>query len=130
MTEVRFDLAMAMKNGSKCRTRDGRDARIICTNCRGLFPIVALLSYNEKELVKMYRQDGKLFYETGTDEDLFNIPTKKTVFINFYEDLDSTIKSDCYTTKEKADTCKRNRIAFKEITFDVGGDQSILEEDK
>ena len=38
-----FDLSKIMSNGGHCVTRDGRKARIVCTDAKGNWPIIALV---------------------------------------------------------------------------------------
>jgi hypothetical protein len=67
-----FDLA-SYKNGAKVKTRDGHEARIICTDAENpRFPIIALAKlYNEEEVVVHYTLEGKaLFADTIHQNDL------------------------------------------------------------
>lgn len=52
------------KVGDVVKTRDGRDARIICVDAKGYFPVIALLpnptSYGGEELPRGYQIDGSL----------------------------------------------------------------------
>ena len=52
-----FDLAAA-KAGAPVCTRDGRSARIICTDCRGVNSVLALVDYGASESLKGYRPTG------------------------------------------------------------------------
>ncbi len=52
-----FDLAAA-KAGAPVCTRDGRSARIICTDCRGVDSVLALVDYGASESLKGYRPTG------------------------------------------------------------------------
>ena len=59
------------------QTRDGRKARILCTDAKGGQPIVALVTTfdNEAEHVVRFRSDGGC-YSRGADpvHDLINVP--------------------------------------------------------
>lgn len=56
-------------------TRDGRKARIICTNKKGAHPIVALIG--DVEGVMCFTEDGKRAEDSYS---LVNIPVKKEMF--------------------------------------------------
>lgn len=90
-------------------TREGKDARIICTDRRDLnFPIVALVAKEprEGETARYYTKDGK-FYMTGScDLDLFFAPEKKEGWFNIYhcDNLGFYIRQNQpYKSKEEAD---------------------------
>jgi len=40
------------------RTRDGREARIVCTDAKGKQPIVAMISVDGREIAYQYSSDG------------------------------------------------------------------------
>lgn len=99
-----FNLEEYLANPSKkVITRDGRKARIVCTNAKGAYPVIALLTvkagYEEVELCYVYDDKGELG-RIDTNLDLFFAPEKKEGWINIYENnwLDSTI----YPSKEDA----------------------------
>lgn len=50
----------------KLVTRDGRSARIICTDKDGDFPLVALIKSEDKELIETYTSKGN--YRVGADK--------------------------------------------------------------
>lgn len=52
-----FDLEAAKAGAAVC-TRDGRSARIICTDCRGVNSVLALVDYGASESLKGYRPTG------------------------------------------------------------------------
>lgn len=63
------------------QTRDGRKARIICTNIKGMFPIAAVVAVGDKsEGVEQWCANGrKAFSSTeynSNPTDLINIPVK------------------------------------------------------
>ena len=62
-----FDLESA-KNGAKVVTRDGRPARIVCWDAKGIYPIVALVSGKNFELAQSYTEDGK--YNVDCDKSI------------------------------------------------------------
>jgi hypothetical protein len=70
------------------QTRDGRKARIICTNVLGNFPILALIEYighnnTLLEIAHSYHSDGKVGYDDADGGDLVNIPQKR--WVNLYQ---------------------------------------------
>ena len=60
----------------KVVTRDGRPVRIICTDARGEYPIIALVEDHEgaKDKALSSTKDGKFFSETDDVTDLFFAP--------------------------------------------------------
>lgn len=64
-----FDLEKA-KAGAEVCTRDGRKVRIICTDAKGNYPIVALVSsFNDKrETEERYDEKGVTTYGTENDD--------------------------------------------------------------
>lgn len=89
-----FDLEAA-KAGKPVRTKDGRDVRIICFDCKDeTFPIVALVSPSSvREEVISYDEAG---YSTTREPDdiLVMIPEKKEGWINIYHDKEDNIYTD------------------------------------
>lgn len=65
-----FDLEAA-KRGAAVRTRDGSCVRIVCTDCRGEDPIVALVDYETGEDVSTYNSRGRYHGSADSDLDLF-----------------------------------------------------------
>lgn len=57
------------------QTRDGYKTRIICTDAKGDYPIVALVTHGEVEVAWAYRSDGKLGYGQQ-HSDLINVPER------------------------------------------------------
>ena len=77
-----FDLKEFEKNPSqKVVTRDGRAVRIICTDAKNEFPIVALVTTDNKEVLMDYDYNGGLSPEKMTNLDLFFAPEKKDKFV-------------------------------------------------
>lgn len=80
-----FNLQEA-KEGKPVCTRDGRKARIICFDRKNSeYPIVALVTYNNKEDCVPYTIDGKFVYgRSNKPSDLVMAPTKKVGWLNIY----------------------------------------------
>ncbi len=73
------------------RTRDGKPARILCTDARGDLPIVALVGApGESEYVQRFTKDGCAYRNVPLPHDLINVPEKRTldIWVNIYSDED------------------------------------------
>lgn len=112
-----FSLSEYLKNPSrKVVTRDGRPARVICTDAKGDYPVVGLILTNDENLecVETYNKDGK-YLERQTDErDLFFATEKKCGWINVYKEVSKNIRSAIFDTKEEA-----TRFASREDYVDT-----------
>ena len=123
--EESFDLDTAMKNGGKCRTRDGRDARIICTDVKGaanLCVIALVTDEQETEIIMYYTKQGRILNERESGYDLFNIPEINTIWLNIYHDNSDTERSISeWRTKEDADKyAVKNRTACVKVEYKDG----------
>ena len=107
-----FNLDEYLKNPSrKVVTRDGRDARIVCTDRKSDyntdFPIVALVKDVEgTEWSDNYTVEGKLFLNEETDSDLFFAPEKKEGWINIFKSSNDIVflgQSLIFESKEDAE---------------------------
>ena len=102
-----FNLEEYLKNPTKkVITRDGRNARIICTDAKGNFPIIALVeTYHGNENVIRLNENGHFYNDTENSSDLFFVPVKKEGWINLYK-INSTISPGprAYDTKEDAES--------------------------
>ena len=92
-------------------TRDGRNARIICTDKKGFdYPIVALIENKSEgfEGVLYYTKDGEYTANKSSDKDLFFAPEKHIGWINVYRNSDSghTYAGAVYDSKEDAERRK------------------------
>ena len=104
------------------QTRDGRKARIICTDADDpRYPIVALSRspVNGREIVNQHTIDGRL-YGSGPEitADLINIPERTRRWYNFYEPY--RVRGS-YPSKDFAITRRDpTRVALLEIIFEEG----------
>ena len=102
-----FNLDEYLKNpNKKVITRDGNSVRILCTDAKGNFPIIALVEiHNDTELVIRLRENGHFYNYTEDSRDLFFAPEKKSGWINLYK-INSTISPGprAYNTKEDAES--------------------------
>ena len=114
-----FNLEEYLKNPSKkVITRDGKDARIICTDRRDLnFPIVALVAkeLRKGETARYYTKDGK-FYITGScDFDLFFATEKHEGWINIYHNSEGAhyvMVCPIFESKEEAEKTGKRYINY------------------
>ena len=102
-----FNLDEYLKNpNKKVITRDGNSVRILCTDAKGNFPIIALVEiHNDTELVIRLRENGHFYNDTEDSRDLFFTPEKNSGWINLYK-INSTISPGprAYNTKEDAES--------------------------
>lgn len=103
-----FNLTEYLKDPSKkVVTRDGRDVRIICTDCKDEFKIVALV-YNkkqQKESVECFYENGKYLFDIDNHHlDLFFAPIKKEGWINIYKNNSrrDRIAGDVFPSEKEA----------------------------
>ena len=98
----------------KVVTRDGRNARIICTDRQGSdHPILALCTMsNESENLYSYLPNGRMYLNADADTcmDLFFAPENKEGWINLYK-INSDISPGplTYNTKKEAESAIGNR---------------------
>ena len=100
-----FNLEEYLKNPSKkVVTRDGRPARIIRTDARGEYPVVALVEYDDASDDYTYTKDGIFSIGVSGEEDLFFAPEKHEGWVNLYKDLndDSIYCENVYKSEEEA----------------------------
>ena len=107
-----FDLKEYLANPSrKVVTRDGRNARIICTDRGDLnFPIVALIEKDSVgEVIYAHTKDGIYCNTCPTTYDLFFAPETHEGWINVYRNNDShTYAGAVYDSKEDAEKRKES----------------------
>ena len=98
----------------KVVTRDGRSVRIICTDAKGDFPVVALVEiYNGAENVFRLEENGHFYYDIEDSRDLFFAPEKKSAWINLYK-MNSIISPGprVYDTKEEAESAAGDKSYY------------------
>lgn len=76
----------AAKAGKPVCTRDGRKARIICWDKKGLVPIVALIEHENSEIFLAYYNNGRHTIRERSDNDLMMLPQKKEGWIIIHKE--------------------------------------------
>ena len=121
-----FSLEEYLKNPSrKVVTKDGRNVRIICTDEKGLKPILALVTRYSSviEDIYSYTKNGELSEGNSTKSSLFFAPEKKEGWVNIYRDPHANITyTEDYifkTEKEaKENACDKKYIATAKIEWE------------
>lgn len=111
-----FNLNEYLKDPSqKVITRDGRNVRIICTNMKSEYPLIALAINKDdnKERLLNYKENGKYFYSVS-ENDLFFAPDKKEGWINIFRCKTDLYIGDVFETKEEAE--KMGKLSKNYIT--------------
>ena len=114
-----FNLDKYLENPNrKVVTRDGRSVKIICTNAKGNFPIIALVeTYNGNETVLRLKENGRFYNDTENSSDLFFAPAKKEGWINLFK-INSTITTGkVYNTEEEAKSAVKNTAVINSSIY-------------
>lgn len=112
-----FNLEEYVKNPARrIVTRDGRAARIICTDRKGVgvdspYPIVALIECHDEidktEAVMTFTPEGRQRRKSDSDVDLFFAPKEGWINIYHYDGIENANAARrIYDTKEEALSCK------------------------
>ena len=111
-----FNLEEYIQNPSrKVVTRDGRNARIICTDAKALYPIIALVESPDHvdEIGRSYTKDGYFSPGEEYDCDLFFASEKHEGWVNIYKSQGRLALFTCglrYDSEEEAiREARRNR---------------------
>ena len=110
-----FNLEKYLENPNrKVVTRDGRCARIICTNrLDENYPVIALVNDEYTEKCYSYSEFGKDIVNTDCELDLFFAPEKKSAWLNIYK-MNSIISPGprAYDTKEEAESAAGDKSYY------------------
>jgi len=91
---------MSFDPSKPCKTKDGREARIICVDAEGPEPIVALVkSHIGDEYIERYTPEGRV-QPNSSNHDLINIP--ETRWVNIYEEYAGKV---CNSRAQADDIC-------------------------
>ena len=112
-----FNLEEYLKNPSrKVVTRDGRNVRILCTDAKGDYPIVALIATLDGsiEFVCKFKKDGHfLVGDNDSNLDLFFVPEKYKGWVNIYRGCCGPITSThIFSSKEEAEESSMHCCGF------------------
>ena len=113
-----FSLEEYLKDPSKeVITRDGRKARIICTNAKSGYPVVALIAEegSGREDTQTYTEDGASYIGDQSSYDLFfSAPEKHEGWINIYKfsrEGSAYHGSTIWSTEEEAKGAANSNLA-------------------
>ena len=101
-----FSLEKYLANPSrKVVTRDGREARIICTDAMGDYPIVALIESFDStaERADSFTSKGSYYIGEISNNDLFFDLEKHEGFINIFRDRSGHTYTNSYIYKSRED---------------------------
>ena len=118
-----FNLAEYLENPDRrIITRDGKSVRIICTDAKGNFPIIALVeTYNGNETVLRLKENGHFYNDTENSSDLFFAPIKKEGWVNVYKTRSGAAQiGQIHSSKEEAEMCRidANYISTAKIEWE------------
>lgn len=109
----------AAKAGKPIYTRDGRKARILCYDLKGVeeYPIVAAIETHDylAESISAYDRNGRFDHDKENNNDLMILLEKKEGWINIYNhNTISTSKENCYImTGVSVFKTKESAISYK-----------------
>ena len=109
-----FNLDEYLKDPSqKVMTRDGRKARIVCTDMKNEQPILALITEGNREDIHFYYQNGAWCNEFPENKlDLVFAPVKKEGWINIYRCKNDTRTIGClFESEEEANFHKYDKVS-------------------
>ena len=118
-----FNLAEYLENPNRrIITKDGRNVRIICTDAKGNFPIIALVErYNGNETVLRFNEYGCFYNDTENSSDLFFASIKKEGWVNMYKTRSGAVQiGQIYSSKEEAEMGRKdaNYISTAKIEWE------------
>ena len=101
-----FSLDKYLENPSrKVVTRDGRKARIICTDAMGDYPLIALVEAHDgtAEQANSFTSKGSYYTSITSDNDLFFAPEKHEGWVSIHRGSISGYCTDgIFDSEEKA----------------------------
>lgn len=113
-----FNLEEYLKDPSReIITRDGRPVRVICTNAKSGYPVVALIAEkgSGNEDIQTYTKDGASYIGDQSSYDLFfSAPEKHEGWINIYKfsrEGSTYHGSTIWSTEEEAKGAANSNLA-------------------
>ena len=105
----------------KVVTRDGRNARIVCTDRKGTeYSVVALCTMSSgSEDCYFYFPSGRMYLSADSCLDLFFAPEKKEGYINVYRDGDDYYTGGTEIYSSEAEAVSRATKKFGYVTVKV-----------
>ena len=105
----------------KVVTRDGRSVRVLCTDKKSEYPVVALVAQDENtETTYHFTKDGRHYKYEESDVDLFYEPEKKMAWANLYcTELGIMFTGEFFKTEEAALKEKAKDLGKYITTFKV-----------
>lgn len=117
-----FSLEEYLKHPSrKVVTRDGRPVRILCTDAKGYYPVIALISsLDNEDYTWRVRKDGSIIENEENNSDLFFDTCKKEGWANLYMGIEGNVffGRNVYASKEKAEEFKDNEGYLDTVRFE------------
>ena len=116
-----FNLEEYLKDPSKkVVTRSGKNTRIICTDAKNVYSVVALIAEDKSERVETYLKDGRYSESRQSSDDLFFAPEKYERWVNLYKDNNGIYASiNTFKTKEEAEALScRSCIATVKVEWE------------
>lgn len=109
-----FNLKSYIANPRKVMTKDGRDARILCVDAKGDYPVVALIPDGEGEYKRdspeAYTEDGCNYSGRISYLDLFFVPEIHEGWANVFGGADgNSYVGDSRIFKSKEDAEKEGK---------------------
>ena len=98
-----FNLDEYLANPSKeVITKDGRKVkRILCTDARGVYPVIALIEYDDtSDCAYSYTKDGRYHISEPCGQDLFFASEKHEGWATIYGKF---LTGEIFSTKEEAE---------------------------
>ena len=107
----KFNIKEYLANPSrKVVTRDGHPARILYTDAKGKYPVVAIFDIDDEEdSVGKFQKDGMYNENEISPFDLFFAPEKKEGWVNIYRNVCGCVSTDTdvFSTKEHAQSSRK-----------------------
>ena len=99
-----FNLKEYLVNPSrKIVNGEGVPVRIICTDAKRDYPIIALIEDNGKEYIRNFLLDGTTGVNTNEKYHLFFAPERKEGYINLFKQITGLNTGFVFNTKEEAE---------------------------